>query len=92
MTVIRFESSFVDLYSGEVLAADVIDWLSDRGFCVRGIFNPAYDVRVQAVPGNLILCRGGTAGQLEDSDLTSPATSGETPRKTQWNLCVEQYK
>jgi FkbM family methyltransferase len=37
------ECSFVELYSGQRLAADIIEWLSDRGFRIKGIYNPSFD-------------------------------------------------
>jgi FkbM family methyltransferase len=52
------ECSFVELYSGQKMAADVIDWLSDRGFRLSGIFNPAYDTQGQAVQADFLFCRG----------------------------------
>lgn len=52
------ECSFVELYSGQKLAADVIDWLSDRGFCLKGMFNPAYDAQGQAVQADFLFVRG----------------------------------
>lgn len=50
-TWIYCECSFVELYSGQHLAADVIAWLSNRGFFVKGMYNPSYDndgIAVQA--------------------------------------------
>jgi FkbM family methyltransferase len=61
------ECSFVELYSGQKLATDVIRWLSGRGFNLRGIHNPAYDASGQAVQGDFLFTRGdsyGTAEQL----------------------------
>jgi FkbM family methyltransferase len=37
------ECSFVELYSGQRLAPDVIKWLADRGFSIIGIYNTTYD-------------------------------------------------
>jgi FkbM family methyltransferase len=36
------ECSFVELYEGQKLAADVIAWLAARGFQLKGIYNTAY--------------------------------------------------
>lgn len=58
MTVIRFESAFVDLYSREALVAEVIDCLSDRRFYLKGISILPYSVYGQAVQADLILCWG----------------------------------
>lgn len=50
MTVIRFESSFVDLYSGEALAADLIG-------CQTGDFaSKAYSILAMTCAGRR--CRG----------------------------------
>ena len=51
------ECSFVELYSGQKLAADVIDWLSNRGFRVKGIYNTSYDSAGQAVQADFIFIR-----------------------------------
>lgn len=51
------ECSFVELYSGQRLAWEVIDWLSARGFCLIGMFNPAYDHRGQAVQADFLFSR-----------------------------------
>ncbi|MGZ8183937.1 MAG: FkbM family methyltransferase [Methylobacter sp.] len=51
------ECSFVELYSGQKLAWEVIDWLSARGFCLMGMFNTAYDQRGQAVQADFLFCR-----------------------------------
>jgi len=48
------ECSFVELYSGQKLAADVISWLSDKGFRVKGIYNPAYDSEGQAIQADFL--------------------------------------
>lgn len=57
MTAISCECSFVGLYSGQKLAADVIDWLSARGFGLVGVFNPAYDRCGQAVQADFLFMR-----------------------------------
>ncbi len=60
--VIYCECSFVELYSGQKLAADVIEWLSDRGFRIKGMFNPAYDAQGQAIQADFLFHRDGAAG------------------------------
>jgi FkbM family methyltransferase len=40
--VIYCECSFVELYSGQKLAPDIIAWLSSRAFELMGIYNPLY--------------------------------------------------
>lgn len=37
------ECSFVELYKGQKLAADVVEYLAAQGFHLSGLFNPAYD-------------------------------------------------
>lgn len=56
------ECSFVELYSGQKLAADVIAWLAARGFNLKGIFNPAYDAVGQTVQADFLF---GKASQSE---------------------------
>jgi FkbM family methyltransferase len=51
------ECSFVELYSGQKLAADVIKWLAERGLRLSGIFNPAYDAQGQSVQADFLFCR-----------------------------------
>jgi FkbM family methyltransferase len=40
--VLYCECSFVELYAGQKLAFDIIDWLSQQGFRLTGIYNPLY--------------------------------------------------
>lgn len=42
-THIYVECSFVELYEGQALAHEVIDYLQARGFLLNGIYNMAYD-------------------------------------------------
>ena len=42
-TWIYIECSFVELYAGQELAYEVINWLRDRGFVLSGIHNVMYD-------------------------------------------------
>lgn len=51
------ECSYVELYSGQKLAADIIEWLSGRGFQLRGMFNPAYDAKGRAVQADFLFER-----------------------------------
>jgi hypothetical protein len=37
------ECSFVELYEGQALANEVIEFLAARGFSIAGVFGPAYD-------------------------------------------------
>lgn len=53
------ECSFVEFYSGQKLAADVIDWLSAKGFRLGGVFNLAYDVNGLAVQADFLFRGSG---------------------------------
>lgn len=48
------ECSFVELYSGQKLAADVIDWLSKREFQLMGMYNPSYDQYGKAIQADFL--------------------------------------
>ena len=52
------ECSFLELYSGQKLAADVIDWLASRGFRLSGIYNSSYDSFGRAVQADFLFQRG----------------------------------
>lgn len=41
--IIYCECSFIELYTGQKLASEVIDWLQDFGFSLKGIYNITYD-------------------------------------------------
>lgn len=51
------ECSFVELYSGQKLAADIIEWLATRRFRIKGIFNPTYDENGQAIQADFLFQR-----------------------------------
>ena len=51
------ECSFVELYSGQALADDVILWLRERNFCLRGVYNVFYDKKGQAIQGDFLFKR-----------------------------------
>ena len=51
------ECSFVELYLGQKLAADVIDWLANRGFRLKGMYNPSYDRYGQAIQADFLFWR-----------------------------------
>lgn len=48
------ECSFVELYAGQSLASDVIQWLGSRGFRLKGVYNLCYDTRGAAVQGDFL--------------------------------------
>ncbi len=75
------ECSFLELYSGQRLAREVIDWLSARGFGLAGLYNPYYDRRGRAVQADLLFGRDGEdrGGSDEDPYLRyqlRPGTDG----------------
>lgn len=59
---IYVECSFVELYEGQALVSDIIEWLLVRGFILIGVFNVTYDRRGQAIQGDFLFSTKGTAG------------------------------
>jgi FkbM family methyltransferase len=55
--IVYCECSFVELYEGQGLVADVITWLAERGFAVTGVFNPSYDREGRAVQADFLFTR-----------------------------------
>ena len=56
------ECSFVELYSGQKQAADVVDWLSTKGFRLKGTYNPSYDNVGKSVQADFLFRREGEVG------------------------------
>jgi FkbM family methyltransferase len=52
------ECSFVELYSGQKLAAEVIAWLFEKGFKLDGVYNTSYGKDKLAVQADLLFKRG----------------------------------
>jgi len=48
------ELSFMELYSGQALADDVIAWLRERGFTLRGVYHMVYDREGRAVQADFL--------------------------------------
>ncbi len=48
------ECSFIELYSGQKLAYEIIDWLHRRQFNLIGIFNANYDAKGQAIQADFL--------------------------------------
>jgi len=48
------ECSFIELYSGQKLACEVIEWLHQRQFNFVGIFNTSYDRSGQAIQADFL--------------------------------------
>ena len=55
---IYVECSFVELYGGQALADEVIAWLRDRDFCLKGIHNLFYDMNGRAIQGDFVFEAG----------------------------------
>jgi FkbM family methyltransferase len=51
------ECSFVELYAGQVLADEVIAWLRERGFRLRGVHNMDYDRGGRAIQADFLFAR-----------------------------------
>ncbi len=48
------ECSFVELYEGQALAAEVIGFLRERGFNLRGVYNVHYGPQGQAIQADML--------------------------------------
>jgi FkbM family methyltransferase len=53
------ECSFVELYSGQALAHDVIEWLARHGFILTGVYNLCCDKKGKAVQGDFLFTKVG---------------------------------
>ena len=51
------ECSFVELYEGQALVDQVVDWLREHGFFLRGAYNIAYGSSREAVQGDFLFSR-----------------------------------
>ena len=51
---IYVECSFVELYAGQALASEVIDWLRKRGFGLMGVHNVAYDKSGRSIQADFL--------------------------------------
>lgn len=52
------ECSFLELYEGQALADEVIAWLRQRRFKLRGVYHMAYDADGRAVQADFLFSRG----------------------------------
>jgi len=48
------ECSFVELYTGQALAHEVIDWLARHCFILTGLYNISYDKNGKAIQGDFL--------------------------------------
>lgn len=53
------ECSFRELYEGQASADEVLAWLRERGFTLRGLYNATYDSRGCAVQADFLFGRSG---------------------------------
>ena len=56
------ECSFVELYTGQALAGDVIAWLYERGFTMCGVGNLSYDENGKSVQGDFLFANNLNKG------------------------------
>ncbi|MDW2980350.1 FkbM family methyltransferase [Rhodanobacter sp. KK11] len=54
------ECSFVELYAGQAFADEIIDWLRQRGFALRGVYHMVYDDQGRAVQADFLFGRPDT--------------------------------
>jgi len=55
------ECSFIELYEGQALAHEVIEYLSQHGFKLAGVYNMSYDKEGIAIQADFLFNRGGVA-------------------------------
>jgi len=55
------ECSFMELYSGQAWAGDVITWLRERDFSFSGVYNMCYDRNRRAVQGDFLFKESSTS-------------------------------
>jgi FkbM family methyltransferase len=48
------ECSFVELYAGQALAAEIITWMSSHAFTLMGVYSPAYDSSGVCIQADLL--------------------------------------
>jgi FkbM family methyltransferase len=53
-SLVYVECSFVELYTGQSLADEVIAWLREHNFRLQGVFNIFYDKKGQAIQGDFL--------------------------------------
>lgn len=68
------ECSFVELYAGQALADEVIAWLRERGFGLRGVYNVAHDRQGRAIQADFLF---GNGGVLSHTDSFPPRSDSQ---------------
>lgn len=56
---IYIECSFVELYEGQALVSDIVDYLANEGFLLNGVYNMSYDKSGLAVQGDFLFVNSG---------------------------------
>ncbi|WP_434782191.1 FkbM family methyltransferase [Ferrovum myxofaciens] len=64
------ECSFVELYEGQKLAGEVIDYLRSLGFSLSGIYNPSYDRDGNCIQADLLFKQSRVGLELLDRSLS----------------------
>jgi FkbM family methyltransferase len=59
---IYVECSFRELYAGQASADEVVAWLRERSFALRGLYNAGYDGDGRAVQADFLFGRAGSIG------------------------------
>lgn len=54
---VHVECSFVELYAGQALVDDVVVFLNECGFRLKGVYNMIYDTDGRAVQGDFLFAR-----------------------------------
>ncbi len=55
--LIYCECSFVELYLGQKMASDIIEWLYNRGFILKGVYNTSYDNQGNSIQADFMFSR-----------------------------------
>lgn len=53
-TYIYVECSFIELYRGQALADEIIAYLREQGFNLRGVYNLSYEAQGRAIQGDFL--------------------------------------
>jgi hypothetical protein len=54
---VYIELSFVELYSGQALAGDIVDMLGKSGLAMAGLFNQMYDRNGDALQADFLFLK-----------------------------------
>jgi len=65
--VIYTEASFVSLYEHQPLAGEIIGFLAEHGFALRGVFNPSVEPEVGPIQADFLFVRANAEGMPAES-------------------------